>query len=156
MTESDQIRPPGVSDKQSIAIDALVSGALQWEAAEKAGVQRTTVTAWCNHNIAFKAERNQRRQDRVEAAGEQLQETLCAALVHLGEKVREGDTGAAVTIVKAVKVAHLLDAARPGPTTPMGVHQHLAASLRSDLVGEMFVTEEISWIVERESDVSAD
>ena len=155
-TDSDQIRPPEISDRQSIAIDALVSGALQWEAAEKAGVQRTTVTAWCNHNIAFKAERNQRRQDRVEAAGEQLQETLCAALVLLGEKVREGDTGAAVTIVKAVGVAHLLDAARPGPTTPMGVHQDLAADLKSDLVGEMFVTEEISWIVERESDVSAD
>jgi hypothetical protein len=155
-TEPDRIRPPGVSDKQSIAIDALVSGALQWEAAEKAGVQRTTVTAWCNHHIAFIAERNQRRQDRVEAAGEQLQETLCAALVHLGEKVREGDTGAAVTIVKAVGVGHLLDAARPGPTTPMGVHQDLAADLKSDLVGEMFVSEEISWMVERDSDASAD
>ena len=154
-TEPAQIRPPEISDKQSIAIDALVSGALQWEAAEKAGVQRTTVTAWCNHNIAFKAERNQRRQDRVEAAGEQLQETLCAALVLLGEKVREGDTGAAVTIVKAVGVGHLLDAARPGPTTPMGVHQDLAADLKSDLVGEMFVNEEISWILERESDASA-
>ena len=67
-TEPDRIRPPGVSDKQSIAIDALVSGALQWEAAEKAGVQRTTVTAWCNHNFPFIAERNQRREDRVEAA----------------------------------------------------------------------------------------
>ena len=155
-TESDQIRPPEVSDRQSIAIDALVSGALQWEAAKKAGVQRTTVTAWCNHHIAFKAERNQRRQDRLEAAGEQLQETLCAALVHLGEKVREGDTGAAVTIVKAVGVGHLLDAARPGPTTPVGVHQDLAADLKSDLVGEMFVSEEISWILERESDASAD
>ena len=156
MTESDRIRPLGVSDKQSIAIDALVSGALQREAAEKAGVQRTTVTAWCNHNIVFIAEWNQRRQDRLVASGERLHETLRAALEHLYEKIRGGDTGAAVTIVKAVKVAHLLDAARPGPTTPMGVHQDLAASLRSDLVGEMFVTEEISWIVERESDVSAD
>ena len=125
-TESDQIRPPEVSDRQSIAIDALVSGAKQREAAEKAGVQRTTVTAWCNHHIAFKAERNQRRQDRVEAAGEQLQETLCAALVHLGEKVREGDTGAAVTIVKAVGVGHLLDAVKPGPTDPSAVKSELA------------------------------
>ena len=155
-TEPDQIRPPEVTDRQSIAIDALVAGSTHREAAEKAGVQRTTVTAWCNHHIAFKAERNQRRQDRTEAAGEQLQETLCAALVHLGEKVREGDTGAAVTIVKAVGVAHLLDAARPGPTTPMGVHQDLAADLKSDLVGEMFVSEEISWMVERDSDASAD
>ena len=51
--------------------------------------------------------------------------------------------------------AHLLDAARPGPTTPMGVQQDLAADLKSDLVGEMFVSEEISWILERESDASA-
>ena len=67
-TEPDQIRPPEVNDRQSIAIDALVSGATQQEAAEKAGVQRTTVTAWCNHNFPFIAERNQRREDRVEAA----------------------------------------------------------------------------------------
>ena len=37
----------------------------------------------------------------------------------------------------------------------MGVHQDLATDLRSDLVGEMFVSEEISWIVERDSDASA-
>jgi len=38
----------------------------------------------------------------------------------------------------------------------MGVHQNLAADLRSDLMGEMFVTEEISWMVERDSDALAD
>tara|TARA_Y100000031_G_scaffold29087_1_gene32201 strand:- start:633 stop:749 length:117 start_codon:yes stop_codon:yes gene_type:complete len=38
----------------------------------------------------------------------------------------------------------------------MGVHQDLAADLKSDLVGEMFVSEEISWMVERDSDASAD
>ena len=37
----------------------------------------------------------------------------------------------------------------------MGVHQDLAADLRSDLVGEMFVAEEISWVVERDSEMSA-
>ncbi len=59
-----------------------------------------------------------------------------------------------VTLI--VGIEHLLSAAQPGPTTPMGVHQDLAADLRSDLVGEMFVTEEVSWIVERDSDASAD
>jgi hypothetical protein len=67
-TEPDQIRPPEVSDRQSIAIDALVAGSTHLEAAKLAGVQRTTVTAWCNHNFPFIAERNQRREDRVEAA----------------------------------------------------------------------------------------
>ena len=32
----------------------------------------------------------------------------------------------------------------------------LAADLKSDLMGEMFVAEEISWIVEHDSDASAD
>ncbi len=155
-TESDQIRPPEISDKQSIAIDALVSGAKQREAAEKAGVQRTTVTAWCNHHIAFKAERNQRRQDRVEAAGEQLQETLCAALVHLGEKVREGDTGAAVTIVKAVGVGHLLDAVKPGPTDPAAVRNELAQRFEAEVLVELLTGSEFAAFVQERSDQSAD
>ena len=156
MTESDQIRPPEISDRQSIAIDALVSGALQREAAEKAGVQRTTVTAWCNHNIAFKAERNQRRQDRVEAAGEQLQETLCAALVLLGEKVREGDTGAAVTIVKTVGVGHLLDAVKPGPIDPAAVKNELARRIESEVMVELFTAPGFADFVQERSDQSAD
>jgi len=53
-------------------------------------------------------------------------------------------------------VEHLVLVVQPGPSTPMGVHQDLAADLRSDLVGEMFVTEEISWMVERDSEASAD
>ena len=156
MTESDRIRPPEISDKQSIAIDALVSGAKQREAAEKAGVQRTTVTAWANHHIAFKAERNQRRQDRVEAAGEQLQETLCAALVHLGEKVREGDTGAAMAIVKAVGVGHLLDAVKPGPTDPAVVKTNLAKRCEAEVLVELLTGSEFAGFVQERSDQSAD
>jgi len=154
MTESDQTRPPGISDKQSIAIDALISGATQREAAEKAGVQRTTVTAWCNHNIAFIAERNQRRQDRLEAAAEQLQETLCAALVHLGEKVRQGDTGAAATIVKAVKVGHLLDAVKPGPTGVAAVKTELAQHFESEVMVELLTGSEFADFVQERSDQS--
>ena len=154
-TEPAQIRPPEISDRQSIAIDALVSGAKQREAAEKAGVQRTTVTAWCNHNIAFIAERNQRRQDRVEAAGEQLQETLCAALVHLGEKVREGDTGAAVTIVKAVGVGHLLNAVKPGPIDPAVVKTNLAKRCEAEVLVELLTGSEFADFVQERSDRSA-
>ena len=155
-TEPDQIRPPEVTDRQSIAIDALVSGATQQEAAEKAGVQRTTVTEWCNHNIAFKAERNQRREDRTEAAGEQLQETLCAALVHLGEKVREGDTGAAMAIVKAVGVGHLLDATKPGPTDPAAVKTDLAKRCEAEVLTELLTASGFADFVQERSDQSAD
>ena len=154
-TEPDQIRPPEVSDRQSIAIGALVSGASQREAAEKAGVQRTTVTAWCNKNIVFIAEWNRRRRQRLAAAGERLHEVTVAALDAVAESINDGDTAAALTFIRIVGVDHLLSAAQPGPTTPMGVHQCLAADLRSDLFGEMFVSEEISRIVEDDSEATA-
>ena len=154
-TESDQIRPIEVSDRQAIAIDALISGGTHREAAEAAGVQRSTVTGWCNKNITFIAERNRRRRQRLTAAGERLHEATSTALDVVAETINGGDTAAALALIRMVGVEHLLSAAQPGPTTPMGVHQDLAADLRSDLVGEMFVTEEISWLVERDSDASA-
>ena len=155
-TESDQIRPPEVSDRQSIAIDSLVAGATHLEAAEKAGVQRSTVTGWCNHNIIFIAEWNRRRRQRLTAAGERLHEATSTALDVVAETINSGDTATALALIRMVGVEHLLSATQPGPTTPLGVHQDLAADLRSDLVGEMFVNEEISWMVERESDASGE
>ena len=154
MTEPDQIRPPEVSDRQSIAIDALTAGRTQREAASAAGVQRTTVTAWCNKNIVFIAEWNRRRRQRLTAAGERLHEATSTALDVVAETINSGDTATALALIRMVGVEHLLSAAQPGPTTPLGVHQDLAADLRSDLMGEMFVAEEISWMVERDSDVS--
>ena len=154
-TEPDQIRPPGVSDRQSIAIDALVAGSTHLEAAKLAGVQRSTVTGWRNKNIIFIAEWNRRRKQRLAAAGERLHEVTVAALDAVAESINNGDTVTALAFIRIVGVEHLLSAAQPGPSTPMGVHQDLAADLRSDLVGEMFVSEEISWIVERDSDASA-
>lgn len=155
-TESGQIRPLEVSDRQSIAIDALIAGSTHREAAEKAGVQRTTVTEWCNKNIIFIAEWNRRRKQRLAAAGERLHEVTVAALDAVMESIRDGDIAAALALIRIVGVEHLVRAAQPGPTTPMGVHQNLAANLRSDLFGEMFVSEEISWMVERDSEASAD
>ncbi len=64
----------------------------------------------------------------------------------VAESIRDGDMAAALALIRIVGVEHLLSAARPGPTTPIGVHQDLTADLRSDLMGEMFVTEEISWM----------
>ena len=155
-TEPDQIRPPEVTDRQSIAIDALISGATHLEAAEKAGVQRSTVTGWCNKNIIFIAEWNRRRRQRLTAAGERLHEATSTALDVVAETINSGDVRTALALIRLVGVEHLLSAARHGPTSPMGVHQDLAADLRSDLVGEMFVSEEISWIVERDSTLYGD
>ena len=155
-TEPDQIRPPEVSDRQSIAIDALVAGSTHLEAAKLAGVQRSTVTGWCNKNITFISEWNRRRRQRLTAAGERLHEATSTALDVVAETINSGDVRTALALIRLVGVEHLLSAAHHGPTTALGVHQDLAADLRADLVGEMFVSEEVSWIVERDSDASAD
>jgi len=155
-TKTDQIQPPEVSDRQSIAIDALVAGSTHLEAAKLVGVQRSTVTGWCNRNIIFIAEWNRRRRQRLTAAGERLHEATSTALDVVAETINSGDTATALALIRMVGVEHLLSAAQPGPTTPLGVHQDLAAGLRSDLMGEMFVSEKVSWMVERESDASVD
>ena len=155
-TGPDQIRPPEVNDRQSIAIDTLIAGRTHREAAEAAGVQRSTVTGWCNHNIVFIAEWNRRRSQRLAAAGERLHQTMGAALDAVAESISDGDTATALALIRIVGVEHLLLAARPGPPTPLGVHQDLAADLRSDLVGETLVSEQISWMVECDSELSAD
>ncbi len=85
-TNPNQIRPPKVSDQQSIAIDALVAGSTHREAAEAAGACRSTVTGWVNHNITFITELNQRRQFRLVTSGEMLHQTMTAALALLLEK----------------------------------------------------------------------
>ena len=153
-TNPNQIRPPEVSDQQSIAIDALVAGATHREAAEAAGVCRSTVTGWVNHNIMFITELNQRRQSRLVASGETLHQTMAAALSLLAEKINDGDAEVALALVKAVGVSHLVQAAVPGPTTPLGVHARLATQVSSDLTSELFVDPTVSDLVEKRSNGS--
>jgi hypothetical protein len=81
---------------------------------------------------------------------------LCAALVHLGEKVREGDTGAAMAIVKAVGVGHLLDAVKPGPTDPAVVKTDLAKRCEAEVLVELLTGSEFADFVQERSDQSAD
>ncbi|MBT7028914.1 MAG: hypothetical protein HN969_15295 [Verrucomicrobia bacterium] len=150
-TNPNQIRPPEVSDQQSIAIDALVAGATHREAAKAAGACRSTVTGWVNHNITFITELNQRRQSRLVASGETLHQTMAAALSLLAEKIDAGDAEVALALVKAVGVEHLVQAAIPGPVTPLGVHARLANQVNADLTNELFIDPTASDLVEKRS-----
>ena len=155
-TNPNQIRPPEVSDQQSIAIDALVAGATHREAAEASGACRSTITGWVNHNITFITELNQRRQSRLVSSGETLHQTMSAALSLLAKKIDAGDAEVALALVKAVGVEHLVQAAIPGPTTPLGVHARLANQVNADLTNEMFIDPNASWLVEKRSEESLD
>ncbi|MDG2029073.1 MAG: hypothetical protein P8J50_18400, partial [Acidimicrobiales bacterium] len=65
MTDPDQTRPPRLSDAKLIAIDTLLTGATHREAADAAGVARTTVTEWANHRGEFRSELERRRRERA-------------------------------------------------------------------------------------------
>ena len=58
------------------------------------------------------------------------------ALDAVAESISGGDPATVLAFIRIVGVDHLISAARPGLTTPMGVHQDLAADLRFDLLGE--------------------
>ncbi len=76
-------------------------------------------------------------------------------LIHLAAGINDGDTDTALGLIRLVGVEHLLRAARPGPTTPLGVHTRLTEQVRSDLVSDYFCNPDIGWIVEQRSDNSA-
>ncbi len=58
VTVPDETRPVGLSDSKLIAIDTLVTGATHREAADAAGVARTTVTEWVNHRGEFRSDQS--------------------------------------------------------------------------------------------------
>ena len=79
-----------------------------------------------------------------------------AALEHLDERIRAGDTGVAIVIVKAVGVGHLLDATKPGPTDPAAVKTELAQHFESEVLVELLTGSEFADFVQKRSDQSAD
>ena len=80
---------------------------------------------------------------------------LSAALDTLAASINDGDTDTALGLIRLVGVEHLLRAACPGPTTPLGVHARLADQVRFDLISDYFCNPDIGWIVEQRSDNSA-
>lgn len=155
-TKTNETQPSLLTDRQLLAIEELLKGATHQEAAETVGVHRCTITDWCNHNVGFITELNQRRYYRLRTAGEKLNNTLGAALDLLTERINQGDINTAITLLKTVGVKHLLDAATPGPTTPLSVHHQLATQISNDLTTELFIDSTASWLVDTNSEKSFD
>ena len=63
---------PELSDRQRAAVEALIAGATDREAAEQSGAHRVTVTNWRNHNPVFQAALNTRRAELWSASLDRL------------------------------------------------------------------------------------
>jgi hypothetical protein len=113
------------------------------------------VTAWCNYNTPFMARLNARRQQRLQMGGEQLQEALGAAIGVLAASINEGDVDSSLALIRIVGVDHLLEAAKPGPSTSLGVQSGLASDLRAEVMMDLLGSPEFNEEVEQRSEQSA-
>ncbi len=83
------------------AIDLLVTGATDQEAADAVGVTRQTVNGWRNHDPAFIAALNARRHDVWGSAADRLRALLPTALDTLETALTEKrDWRAAVAVIE--------------------------------------------------------
>lgn len=92
----------GLTVEQLNAIDVLVTGAPDREAAVAAGVARETVTRWRNDNPRFQAELSRQRQAVWGEATNRLRGMVPKALDVLETAVDDFDVSAAVQVLRAV------------------------------------------------------
>ena len=92
----------GLSDSKLIAIDTLLTGATHREAAEAAGVARTTVTEWVNHQGGFRSELERRRRERAAEVNDRVGAAVGQALRVVKEHLDAGDLRAALGLLRLV------------------------------------------------------
>jgi len=89
-----------LSERQLVAIDALLTGATHGEAADKAGVHRVTVSKWVSGHPAFQAELNRRRLELNEQRVARLRELDEAALDAIAHQLETTDPEFAIKWLK--------------------------------------------------------
>jgi hypothetical protein len=102
-TKPDKIRHPdlrAISVKQERAIEALLKGETQTEAAEIAGVTRQTVNGWARWHPGFIAALNSRRLEIAQAHDNRLRQLLSRSMDVLENALDEGDRSVAQTILR--------------------------------------------------------
>lgn len=129
MTDHDQTRPSQLSNSQFLAMDILLTGGSHREAAEAAGVARTTVTEWVNHRDLFRSELERRRYERVEEVNDRVYSLVTRSLGVVEEYLDSGDLRAALGLLRLVPKAALHRPPTLPPTT--GQHEDIRAIFRA-------------------------
>ena len=104
-----------LSERQLVAIDALLTGATHGEAADKAGVHRVTVSKWVSGHPAFQAELNRRRLELNAQRAARLRELDEAALDAIAHQLETTDPEFAIKWLKLRGINSSIHPA-PGPT----------------------------------------
>lgn len=153
MTVSDRTR---LTERQYLAIEALLGGGTHQSAATAAGVSRTTVTGWVNHNVHVIAELTQRRQQRADHLSDLISEALLGAVSLVKDRVADGDFAAAIALIRIAERSTLYRPPPADPVSPMTVTRKLAERLAMELVLDASVPEHAVFVVEDLSDAHQD
>ena len=131
VTVPDETRPVGLSDSKLIAIDTLLTGAPHREAAEAAGVARTTVTEWVNHRGEFRSELERRRRERAAEVNDRVGAAVGQALRVVTEHLDADDLRAALGLLRLVPPEALYQ--HPPATQDPREREDVGAILRARL-----------------------
>jgi hypothetical protein len=105
-----------LTPSQTLALDVLDRGGTHAEAADVAGVDRTTVSRWATQHPAFVAELNRRKTERAERNARRIEELTLVAIENVGVALANGDLGTSMQWLKTFGVGSITD--QPlGPTT---------------------------------------
>ena len=150
-TEDNQTQPHPISDRQLLAIDALLTGVTHSEAADIAGVHRCTVTGWANHHIGFITELNQRRHHRNKSSADLLHKLVYNALQLITDAINDGDIKAALSLLSRLDLQAIWKAGSPKAVTPLAVITNLAREVDSGILMDLMVSSKSIELVEKQS-----
>jgi len=123
-TKPDQTRRPELSVGQQNAVDILVLGATDAEAATAANVTRQTISTWRHNDPEFQATLNTARAALWSAATDQLRAMVPVALAVLAAALAERpDARTALDILKLAGIGEGANLGKVGigPTTAAGI-----------------------------------
>ena len=122
---------------QENAVDALVAGRKDADAAALVGVNRVTVTRWRLYNPHFRAALNERRQAIWAASLDRLRSLVPLALEAVSDALKDSDSPnrleAAIALLKLLK----LDLGPTGPTDPAEIVRGMVEEKRQNARGFM-------------------
>ena len=113
--------PPAITPRQQRALQALLAGATDTEAAEVANVTRETVNRWRHRDANFVAAFNEARQDLAQDFHDGLRALLPDALAALRDGLAADNVNTRVRVA-ATLFRTLRDIGEPtGPTNPEAI-----------------------------------
>ena len=113
--------PPTITPRQGQALQALLTGATDTEAAEAANVTRETVNRWRHRDAHFIAALNEARQDLARDFHDQLRALLPDALAALRDGLADGNICTRARVA-STRFRTMRDVGEPtGPTNPEAI-----------------------------------